>query len=186
MNELFSFLERFGKLSRRLKTRIRQKGKRMFFKKDVLIVKEGTMNEHLYFIVKGLARGFYYGKNDKEISAWFLGENNLIALAQSYYLKQPSRESIQALEDCELIRFSYYDLDRIYEDFPTFERFGRLWTMAYNFKWYNHAQELKNGTVEDRYKSLMQEDPSIIERVPKKYIASYLKTTPTHLSTIRT
>jgi CRP-like cAMP-binding protein len=46
-------------------------------------------------------------------------------------------------------------------------------------------ESLQFQTAEERYKQLLTESPEIIQRVPLKYIASYLGITQVSLSRIR-
>lgn len=185
MKELFDYLAQFDQIPVPLKKRLIRISEPISCKKNAVLVREGSYNQHLYFIIRGMFRGYYLDKKGRDISAWFMGEGELVAAMQSYVFKIPSAETIHAIEPCDIIRLSYVDIDQVYEDFPRFERIGRLITQRYNFHWFNHAKELKVGTAEDRYRSLLQYQPEIIQRVPKKYIATYLKTTPAHLSRIR-
>ena len=41
-------------------------------------------------------------------------------------------------------------------------------------------------TPKQRYQNLIKDKPQILQRVPQRYIASYLGITPVHLSRIRT
>jgi len=44
---------------------------------------------------------------------------------------------------------------------------------------------LKSDSPEERYLSMLQERPMIIQRVPLHYVASYMGITQVHLSRIR-
>jgi CRP-like cAMP-binding protein len=155
------------------------------FKIGETLIRKGPINDRLYFIVKGLVHCFYTTLKGKEVSQWFLKENDVVASLESYANKVGSQETVVALEDTQTYMMKYEDLDRTYELYPEFERHGRLITTHYNIFWYNYAKQLKMDTVEDRYRHLRDNYPDIIQRVPNRLIASYLKTTQWHLSRIK-
>jgi CRP-like cAMP-binding protein len=89
------------------------------------------------------------------------------------------------LEDCELIQIPYSHLQQLYNDFPETERIGRILTENYYVKLEGRLMSLQFTSAKERYELLMTNNPSIIQRAPLGYIASYLGITQETLSRIR-
>lgn len=154
------------------------------YKKKDLIVRAGRVNNNFYFIAQGLIRS-YYIKGEKEISLWFLKENDIIASTESYRTQQPSKEIMEAIEDCIIVYGSFNDLEKTYELFPEFERHGRIVTQKYSMLWYMLLAGIKMQTAREKYQFLLDKFPELILRVPAKYLASYLSISEITLSRIK-
>jgi len=182
---LFAFLRQIGPLPEGYEAAFSKVISIQEFNQNELLVQEGSLNYKLFFILKGIVRGYYIDQNGKEHTDWFLKENQLIAPAESYYFKYPCLDSIQALEYCKVLTFTFADLEQLYLQFPKTEKIGRLVSMQYSIYWRKRFKEFRQTSVEDRYKELLKNFPEIVQRVQAQYIASYLNTTRFHFSRIR-
>jgi CRP/FNR family transcriptional regulator, anaerobic regulatory protein len=154
------------------------------YKKKELILQEGDVCKYAYFINSGCFR-YYYNVDGQENTAQFFFENGWYADYDSFLTSKPTKQNIETLENSELLLLSSKDLQQLYIEVPKFERFGRM--MAENaFLGIRQRNEmLKNQTAEERYLTLMNERPKVLERIPQHYIASYLGIKPPSLSRIR-
>ena len=112
-------------------------------------------------------------------------EGDVIISVESYFKQQPSKENIQAIEDCELICISYDDLQVIYTKFPEFNFIARILTEKYYTLSEQRLFSLRMQRANERYAYLMRDYPEIIQRVPSTFIASYLGITLETLSRIK-
>ncbi|MDE6012929.1 MAG: cyclic nucleotide-binding domain-containing protein, partial [Prevotella sp.] len=69
----------------------------MKFAKGERILNEGEVCRHIYWIVKGLVRQFYF-KNNKELTEYMPTENMICMSIESLFRESPSTQIIQALE----------------------------------------------------------------------------------------
>jgi CRP-like cAMP-binding protein len=152
--------------------------------KGELLVSAGSMCSHIYLIRKGILRSFVK-EGSKEITTWISSEQELVTCITSFGLQQPARENIQALEDCELTALSLEDLQFLYDHFPEANIIGRKILEKY----YRDAEErafiarLMEAT--SKYKHFIATKSDLLNRVPLKFIASYLGMTLETLSRIR-
>jgi CRP-like cAMP-binding protein len=152
--------------------------------KGEYLVTAGSVCSHVYLIRKGILRS-YVKEGLKEITTWISGEQELVTCITSYGLQQPARENIQALEDCELSALSLEDLQYLYDHFPEANVVGRKILEKY----YRDAEErafiarLMEAT--SKYKHFISTKSDLLNRVPLKFIASYLGMTLETLSRIR-
>lgn len=150
-------------------------------KKREILLRPGEVARYVYWLEKGFLRG-YYIKDEEEVSSWFYGENSLVTSVSSFFRHAPSFEYIVALEDCELLAMTF-------EDFQA----GRRAFMEYNYVsfevlagYYMQSEErlvsLRRASAAEKIKYIMDRHPDWMQRVPKKYIASYLDLAPEALS----
>ena len=112
-------------------------------------------------------------------------EGDVIISVESFFNQLESKENIQALEDCLLFYVSYDELQYAYQNFPDFNTIGRILTQKYYQLSEQRLYSLRMQRAVERYLFLVDHFPQIIQRVPLKYIASYLGITEETLSRIR-
>lgn len=153
-------------------------------KKGDLLTRNDEVCNQVSFIQKGLLR-FFYLVNGKEICTGFVAENEYISAYDSFLTQQPSAANIDALEDCELINLSFDDMQQLYKEIPIFETFGRKIAEQLFIMVSMQTTRLLTLSPEERYQSVIEMQPFIIQRVPQYMIASFIGITPEHLSRLR-
>ncbi len=155
-----------------------------YFKKGEYIIREGEVEYYLSAVASGCVRHFIM-KGIDEISFEFAFENELSNSYASFLSRQPSRIFIEAMEDVCLVSIHYDSLQELYKDSAIGERIGRLTTENY-YIW-REQRELMLLTLspEELYLDLLSNYPIYINRIPQKYLATYLKVKPESLSRIK-
>jgi CRP-like cAMP-binding protein len=153
-------------------------------RKRKLLLKEGTVCNHIYFVVKGAIRGFRR-EGQKDITTWIVIENELVTSIFSLDNPSPSVENIQALENSELLAITYDELDQLYEQFPEFNLIARKLLQHYYADAEKRAFIARLTKAENKYRNFLMMHPSLANRIPLKYIASYLGMTLETLSRVR-
>ena len=148
------------------------------------LLEMGQVNERLYFIERGLARAFYF-KEGQDVTAWLMLENDWIVSVESFFLQTPADESIELLEESQLVSISFADLERLYEEFPEFNYTARLILQRYYIESERRLRSLRRQTAEERFEQLVRQHPHLLARVPNKHLASYLGMTPETFSRLR-
>lgn len=184
MDELISFLDTIHPLSSGLRQHLQLILKAKDLNKKDFLLKASHVCQNICFIQKGLFRCFYV-HGDAEVSSWFMQEGNVIVSVESFFKQKPSYESIQALEDSSVFYIGYHELQNIYRTFPEFNFIARILTENYYTLSEQRLYSLRMQRSHERYKNLLQAFPEIIQRVPAKYIASYLGVAEETLSRIR-
>jgi CRP-like cAMP-binding protein len=138
----------------------------------------------IYFMVKGIARIYYY-KGGIDVTESFEFENSIIARVESLFSGRPSRKGIQIVEDAELVAIDANRLFKLYDLYPEIERLFRKIFESDYVNLVNRLESLQFHTAEERYAALIDESPEVLQRIPLKYIASYLGITQVSLSRIR-
>jgi CRP-like cAMP-binding protein len=154
------------------------------FKKKNLILKEGQVSQRIYFIKKGFVRSYYY-KNNSQFTNWFMGEGEIIISVYSFFSRKPSFENIETLEECVLQSINWDQLQNIYQQYPEFNKTGRLITEQYYMKSEERAINLQTLSAKQRYENLLDNYPGILQKASLGQIATFLSIKQETLSRIR-
>ena len=150
--------------------------KRHFDKKSV-ITRAGEVENYLNFIDSGLARK-YYKKTNEEVNTQISYEGHIIHSQESFHSRIPSEYSIEAIEPTVLSSITYECLEKMYSSSEKMQRLGRLVitaTMVIKDKWQSQLVKL---SPRERFISFVTRHPELMQRVPQKYLASYLNIKP--------
>jgi len=174
----FQFLHKFVTLSEEeFNEYIRPYAEVRHFRKKQLITKEDEIEEYLNFVTKGLVRKFYK-KGKAEINTQLATEGHIIHAQESFHSRTPSEYFIEAIETSTMVSITYDDLERIYSNSHKMERLGRqviTFTMVIKDRWQMNMIKL---TPRERFLDFVHKNPDLLQRVPQKYLASYLNIQP--------
>jgi CRP-like cAMP-binding protein len=184
MTSVLHYLQSIHPLPENLIAYLQQIIRKKELSRKEYLLKEGQVCRNIHFIEKGLLRA-YYVKDGGEVSSWFMQEKDVCMGVESYYRQQPSQEYIQALEDSVVYSITYEELQRIYRNFPVFNYTGRVLTERYYMLSEQRSKSMRMQRSHERYDWLMERYPELMQRVPAKYIASYLGITEVTLSVVR-
>lgn len=179
-----SYLSSIISVSDSLETEFYAVSKQLIVSKNQSLIDIGNRCNDLYFVEKGLLRGYYFDEG-KEITNWLAQEGEFATSLYSLVASKPSPETIQALEDCVLIQLPYSSLQNLYLKFPETERLGRIITETYYVKLEERLLNIQFKTAKERYQNFVLSKPSLLQRTSLGQIASYLGITQETLSRIR-
>ena len=154
------------------------------YPKGHMLFRAGRIEDYVYFIKTGIARAFSE-RLEQHVTFWFGQEGEAMVSMRSYVDRQPGYENIELLEDCELYQINAASLQALYQQDISIANWGRKFAEKEIIKTENRLIKLQLGSASERYKELVQENPTLLQRVPLGYIASYLGISAVSLSRIR-
>lgn len=149
-----------------------------------LLLRPGQVAQRLYFLERGLVRGYALHAG-QEISSWFMAEGDFVISIVSFFTQQPSTEYLELLEPSTVHSISHRHLNELYHAFPEFNYVGRVLTERYYVQSEQRAYQLRTLPAKARYEHLVQQAPHLMQRVPLKHLASHLGISPETLSRLR-
>ena len=178
IEDFISFLKQFVPLTpEEIKTIILPALQIRTFHKREIITRAGEVENYMNFIKKGTLRK-YYVQDKEEIIVQISIEGHLISSQESFYTRTPSEYLIDAIEPSVVISVQYEALENVFASSHNLERLGRRvteHTMVLKDKW---QLSLIRQTPRERFLSFVEKNPEILQRVPQKYLASYLNIKP--------
>ena len=151
--------------------------------KGTKLISEGKRHGYFYIILKGGVKS-YYSKESKEVCMWFAFENEAMGTTTTYE-GFPSKETVELLEDSELIRFKIEKLKELTRTDLSISHLINDLIIEHTLCIEERLYQLQFMTSEDRYKVLLETTPEILQKVSLTDIASYLGLSRETLSRIR-
>jgi len=152
--------------------------------KKFKLAEEGKIAREVYFINKGLLR-LYYTKDGEDITAFIFKEHLFASSYDSFLRKVPSIQTLETLEDADLLVINYDEMQRLYELVPAMN----ILTRKIAEQRFINAQMILSSYIldspEERYRKFEAAHGDLLLRVPHYMIASFLGITPVSLSRIR-
>lgn len=171
---IIGFLKTIGPLSPGLEQEIRELLRIDDVRRKYRFLAGGEVSDRVYFITSGLVRAYYIDEKGNERTSWLMIEQDVIIGIDSFYSRQPGDEYIETLEPTIVGSISYDELQMLYNKFPEFNWVGRILNEKYNDLASKRAKELRSNDATTRYQLFAQNYPKLVNRVPTKYIASYI------------
>jgi CRP-like cAMP-binding protein len=184
-DQFWKFTEMFVRFSEKERGLIRSHLTIRDVPKNYPLVDLGAVARETFFINKGCLRFYYLTEAGHEITGFIFQENMFAGSHESFFSQVPSVQVLETLEDSELIVLSYKGLQELFETVPRMNEFVRKLLeqrMAY-------AQKVVASLImhkpEERYTSMLELHPELVNRIPQQVLATYLGITPVSLSRIR-
>lgn len=150
-----------------------------------MIVRKGDHYDCILGIRKGIIRTYILTSEGDERTVRFAKESEFTAAFNTTLHNKPSTEYIQAVVDCKVVQIN---LRKVKELAETNIRIARLWSGGLQEALEDTIQRIEffvGLNPEERYRQLLLEKPDLLDRVPQKYLASYIGVTTVSLSRIR-
>lgn len=156
----------------------------IFLPKGTVLVREGEVNSSLYLIKSGVLRA-YRNDEQRETTLWFALTGEVAFSSWGYTEGTTARIEIAASCDSTVLCLSKENAESLFGHSPSLSAWGRriferallitdIWMV-----------EMVKPLARDRYMTLSEKMPEILQSVPLKDIAAYLGVTPQSLSRIR-
>ncbi|HMF72601.1 MAG TPA: Crp/Fnr family transcriptional regulator [Flavitalea sp.] len=177
------FISKYVKLSDVELEDITNKFKRKVVKKNSYLLRQGDTCKDLVFVQTGCLR-LYYLKDGVEVSVWFAFQRSSAIEIYSFISENPSNYFLQAIEDSEVLYLLKTELNKLYKNQPKMQEMMRNFWEDVILNLINRFTALQKDSAEKRYLDLLNR-PAYLEKIPQKYLASFIGVTPTSLSRIR-
>lgn len=155
------------------------------FKKNDYLLQEGKVENFYWFVQEGYVRSYVTDVEGNDISTNFYTTGDVVIDWASFFLRQPTRENIQALTNCVCWQLDYENFQSLFHSINSFREQGRTNLVSSYFSLKSKSIAMIADQAKDRYLQLLQQKPSIVQNVSLKHIATYLGITDTSLSRIR-
>jgi len=185
MEEMINTLSTVVPLEISAKLAIIQSSEEKTYRAGEHILKSGHICRHFYFIKGGLAK-LCFQKEEKEFIMNFFSESLMFFTELTSYLTdKPSRFSIVAIEDTELIKIEKNKILKLCNQFHSIEKlFSKVYSLG-TINMSNRISELLEENATIRYENFMEKRRDVVHRLSLGEISNYLGITQVSLSRIR-
>lgn len=148
-----------------------------------LLLNAGHTSDYLYFVGKGIVRGFYYEeRTGREMTSILWDVQSIVCDPVSFFQRKATDINIEVMPGSLLLSISYLQLHDIFKAFPETEIFVRCISLQYAYFFVQRTRQLAGASPWERYLHLLTTHPGIELKISKEIIASYLNITPQTLS----
>ena len=182
-NNLARYLSKYVEITKELENALSEINLIREIPKGTVLLKEGDICNECFFIISGLIRS-YYIKEGEEITSDFFMEEQVVS-PSCYGTDIPSDLYLECLEDTAAYVGTPQMESEMYSKYPQLESLGRVIGEKILAGHKESFDSFKMSSPEQRYLSLVNNKPELIQRVPQYQIAGYLGIKPESLSRIR-
>lgn len=144
------------------------------YKKHQYLIQEGDEVKNCFFILSGLTKLVYTDDNGREHIVSFAMEDWWESDYYAFYTQSKATMSLECLEDTSVLCFSFDNYKKLCENLQKMERFflekatfGFLGSQRRIISWLT-------ADAKGRYEQLLQQYPTLFQRVSKTMIAAFL------------
>lgn len=153
--------------------------------KKTILLREGEICQFEGYIQNGCVRIYYLNENGFEVTLNFAIEDWWISDIASFHYHTPSSLYMETLEDSDIYFLNPDSKEKLLQELPKFERVFRMLVQRRLAVLQDRLIHTISKPATDRYLEFTSLYPTISQRVPQYYIASYLGVSPEFVSTIR-
>ncbi len=139
----------------------------------------------LYFVESGCLRLYSLDENGEAHNLQFAIEEHWISDLNAFSQESKALFGLASLEASVLWKISKSNLDHLYQEIPSLERYFRILIQnAYQQALVRTQMQLQ-GSATKRYQYFQSKFPYLIDRIPQYHIASFIGIKPQSLSRIK-
>lgn len=183
MNSFKQFIEKYTPLTAGEWKQISECFEEKIIEKDEIILAEGTVCKHLYFLESGLLR-YFISKEGNDITKFFTVAPYCFTSQASFNSGKPAKESIQAIEKSVIWQTTLRQTNELFE-LKSWALFARKIIQEVQFFTEEILEDIQTETAEYRYEKMLKQTPELVQRIPLKHLATFLGIAPQSLSRIR-
>lgn len=144
------------------------------FRKHQYVVQAGDAAPNDHFVVKGLLKSFYIDDLGKTHILQFAMEDWWISDPEAYHNRLNATLNIDCLEDTQIFFISIDNREKLCAELKKMEYFFMKKTTAGYIALQKRILSLMSQRAEERFNQFTTLYPTLLQRIPKALIASYL------------
>lgn len=154
-------------------------------KKNEYLLEHGMIPDRLFFIRKGCLRLYYQTEDRANATRFMAFENTFLTSIVGFISREPTTEYIQAVETSEVLYISYRDFHFLRNEIPEWNKLY-IYILEYGLTVVNRKlSSLLTQNAAGRYRSLLQNNPDLVQRLSNANLAAYLNISPETLSRLK-
>lgn len=154
-------------------------------KRNQVLLRQGEVCNHYYFVNKGCLRLYSINKEGDENTRYFAFENYFGTALPSLIEQTPAFEFVQTIEKSELLVINRADFYKLVDTVPQFAFVYRQILEVSFISAQKRIYGFQGSTALEKVKAVKAYNPKLLTRVSNKMAASFLGITPSTLSRMK-
>ncbi len=146
-----------------------------------IMTEAGKIEHYLYFVLEGIQKSYYLNEGKQHVIA-FTYPPSFSGIPDSFLNQKPSNYFLESITESRFLRISYEQHQEFLNKYRQLETLFRKATEQILIGVLQRHYELMAYTIEERFRSFMKRSPHLLNMVPHKDLASYLRIDPTNFS----
>jgi CRP-like cAMP-binding protein len=143
-------------------------------KRKTLLTAAGDTERHLYFVLEGVQRAWYVHHDGREATVVFTYPVSFSGVADSFLLQKRSLFYFETLTASSFLVTTWQQVNTLMNRYHDFEKLIRL-AVSYSLAGVLERQvEMQCFSAEEKFRTLLNRSPHVLQLIPHKYLASYL------------
>lgn len=144
------------------------------FRKNQFLIEKGDTVKDSYFVISGLLKLIYSDDSGKENIVSFAMEDWWESDFLAFHTQTKATMSLQCIENTVVFSLSLNGYKSLCENLQKMEHFFLAKANAGHIASQQRILSFLSSNAKERYENLVKKYPSLLQRVPKTLIASYL------------
>ncbi|TYA71624.1 Crp/Fnr family transcriptional regulator [Seonamhaeicola marinus] len=149
--------------------------------KKSIITESGKTERYLYFVVNGVQKS-YYRNDNKEHVMFFAYNPSFSGIVESFLTQTPSKYNLECITDCEFLRIPFSKHEAQLSKHRPLETLFRKATEQFLLGMIERHHQLLAFNTETRFRLFLERSKHLLNMVPQKDMASYLRIDATNFS----
>lgn len=149
--------------------------------KKTIITESGKTERYIYYVEEGIQKSYYLNEGKQHIM-FFAYNPSFSGVMESFLTQTPSKYYLETITDSKLLRLSYEKHKQLIQEHRELETLFRKITEQFLLGIIERHHHLMAFNTETRFKNFVTRSPHLLNMVPQKDIASYLRIDPTNFS----
>lgn len=150
------------------------------------LIREGEVNHHVIIILKGLLRNYVITSKGEERTTLLAKEGMQVATPESLFSNTPAFEYIEAIEPSTLVYVDSRKFNKLIKKHPNLLLLKSKNMEKAITRTIDRVRFFTVLSPEERFIELQTKHPEFMQRVPQKYLASFIGITTVSFSRIKT
>lgn len=155
------------------------------YEKGAHFINEGQQPRKVAFVVRGLFAQYYTADNGDRIIKYFFPEERLAASVSAMLNNTAGIFTITAIESTTVLEYDFFEFKKLFAEHADIALF---YIRYIELHWIIEKEpleiSLRSDTAKTRYDEFLTKYPTLVKRLKKHHIASFLGITPTQMSRI--
>lgn len=153
--------------------------------KNAMLIRRGECLGSLFFVKTGLVKAYYETYEGKQFVKSFIKEGGYIASMQAVVAGSPSTFSAECIEPCTVLEVPRSELHVRLATDPIYVEAVNIMLLELAAKKEQREYEFLCLSAEERYASLLENEPELVKRLSQKDVARYIGIDPVSLCRIQ-
>ncbi len=149
--------------------------------KKTILTAAGSTERYLYLVLEGFQKSFYLHEGKEYLMA-FTYPPSFSGIPESFFNQNPSKYFLNTITDSQFLRISFENHEKLIQDYRPLETLFRKFLQLVLAGVIERHHELMAFDIRTRFRVFMDRSGHLVNKIPHKDIASYLRIDPTNFS----